>query len=176
MAAAGAAVALLTAALAGPDPPDHKQKFEQLSCIDDSCSVGCIPEEFPMGTCVLLEGGGSAIAQSCTSVGGLNLRMYPLSCICDGPSADSHQPVGKCVEDIDDLYFINLCEGAPPNTTAAVGARRRPPSQRAQSGASRDSADQQRRRPFRVPRGARGNVTVWSPCAGVQGAAQLPPQ
>lgn len=98
-----AAVGVLLGVAAG------KINFVQTSCMNNACSIGCTSDSFPVGKCVLTQGGASAIADACTTSGGLILRLYVYTEDCTGPFAKSDQPINVCSEDIDDGWFVNSC-------------------------------------------------------------------
>merc|ERR1712224_195192 len=48
-----------------PSPPSGQ--FTQKQCDDSKCKTGCNSHSFPIGQCLQVSGGGSAIIKSCTS-------------------------------------------------------------------------------------------------------------
>jgi C1A family cysteine protease len=89
--------------------PSSTGNFTQYVCPDWTCLDGCTGNALPLGTCLSLEGGGSAVA-SCNSEG-LNLQVFTTSA-CTGSSTAESQPVDQCLQDEQGTYIYNVCSAS----------------------------------------------------------------
>jgi cathepsin F/cysteine peptidase B len=107
---------------APPTPPSPTGSFTQKQCTDSACSAGCQSLSFPVGQCLQVSGGGSAIVESCDSTG-MVMKTWLLSSDCSGViHTSSTQPVGQCLQDSQGTYFENEC--ASSGLRGAKGALR----------------------------------------------------
>eukprot|EP00755_Sulcionema_specki_P004266 Sspe_Gene.29638::Locus_14191_Transcript_4_7_Confidence_0.364_Length_1921::g.29638::m.29638 len=99
-----------------PTPtPAPQGGFYQLQCDDSQCTEGCQTVPFPIGTCVKIGGGGSAIIASC-SPEGIVEKVFPRSAACSGVPETHTEEVGKCLQNSQGSYYKNLCANGTHST------------------------------------------------------------
>jgi cathepsin F/cysteine peptidase B len=103
-----------------PAPPSTGN-FTQYVCPDWTCQDGCQGNTLPLGECLEMEGGASAVA-ACTS-SGLSLTTYTTSS-CTGSSTVETQPVDQCLQDQQGSYIYNVCNPAGVAASLKQGAKR----------------------------------------------------
>eukprot|EP00754_Rhynchopus_humris_P043512 Rhum_TRINITY_DN3322_c0_g1::Rhum_TRINITY_DN3322_c0_g1_i1::g.10358::m.10358 len=77
-------------------PTAAASTFTQKICPTASCTTGCQSHSLPIGQCLSVTGGGSAMVESCAAAG-LVIKMYT-AIGCTGASTSQTQPVNKCVQ------------------------------------------------------------------------------
>jgi hypothetical protein len=113
----------------GPTPPGpttpapNSNTFTQMQCTGANCASGCKNQTFPLGKCLGLSDGGSAIAEC--SATALTLTEYPLSSNCQGFSVPDQMPLNQCLQDEDGTYFENFCNtGVASAATKHTGVKK----------------------------------------------------
>jgi C1A family cysteine protease len=91
-----------------PAPPSTGN-FTQYVCPDWTCLDSCDGNTLPLGECLEMEGGGSAVAACGSS--GLSLTVYTTTS-CSGSSTVETQPVDQCLQDEQGSYIYNVCNAA----------------------------------------------------------------
>jgi hypothetical protein len=97
----------------GPGPGPAEKFFTQSQCVNDKCTEFCRNGSFPIGMCLQVSGGGSAVATQCNSQG-LVQKFYNESTGCSGPSVSHTMPVDQCLKGETGNYFENICDTTVP--------------------------------------------------------------
>jgi hypothetical protein len=105
-----------------PTTPAPGKSFTQMQCTDTKCSRGCENDTFPLGECLQLEGGGSAIASCNPPL--LTLQVFPSSTNCKGSSIPESMPLNKCLRDEEGGSFENFCNSGAALIAARTMARK----------------------------------------------------
>eukprot|EP01062_Namystynia_karyoxenos_P052511 TRINITY_DN420_c0_g1_i13.p1 TRINITY_DN420_c0_g1~~TRINITY_DN420_c0_g1_i13.p1 ORF type:complete len:763 (+),score=263.24 TRINITY_DN420_c0_g1_i13:89-2377(+) len=101
-----------------PTPPSPSGTFTQKQCSDSACASGCNSQSFPIGQCLQVSGGGSAVVESCDA-SGMVMKVYLTSSDCQGLlPMTSTQPTNQCLQSTAGTYVENTCG----STVAATGA------------------------------------------------------
>jgi hypothetical protein len=102
----------------GAKPADY---FTQKQCSAKGCMSFCQNQSFPLGRCLELGGGGSAI-NTCGATE-LHQAIYANTTNCAGPATTSTLKLDTCLKDTQGSYFEVSCK--PPTTGAYDGKLRR---------------------------------------------------
>lgn len=90
-----------------PTPAPGGKTFTQKQCTDSACTQGCQSQTFPQGTCLQLDGGGSAIATCKPDT--LEMKVFMFSQDCSGFSIPESNPINQCLQDESGSFFENVC-------------------------------------------------------------------
>eukprot|EP00755_Sulcionema_specki_P011026 Sspe_Gene.48050::Locus_24765_Transcript_1_1_Confidence_1.000_Length_1017::g.48050::m.48050 len=102
----------------GVPTPKPGAAFVQQTCGGANCSASCTKSSFPIGTCLAVQGGGSAMILLCDPDHGVVEVSYPTS-NCTGAGTQIAMAVGKCLPSTTGGSFVNLCSAAE---TAPLGS------------------------------------------------------